>query len=308
MRKLIFILFLGFGSAFCPIHSNQTSEPIGISSTDTIQSPFCEGFTNPLFPPAGWTNSNPTLIFRVTQSGFTLGVGSAYCDFWNVAAGQTSDLTTPVFTPSLSGDSIGLDIAHCFFGSPDLVSLFNSTNGGVTYQLLVFNITPQPPISPQCTRPFIPTHASDWNRETYALPTGTNRLKFHAVSGFGDGVYIDSICVMHPVGIKTNNNNIPTSYSLYQNFPNPFNPITKIKFDIPKAPLSIGNGEGLGVRNITLIIYDALGREVATLVNKKLQPGSYEVEFEGKNYPSGIYLYRLTAGNFTESKTMVLIK
>jgi hypothetical protein len=91
-------------------------------------------------------------------------------------------------------------------------------------------------------------------------------------------------------------------FSLAQNYPNPFNPVTKIKFSIPAA---LSTGEGSGVR---LLVYDILGREVATLVNSTLKPGNYEVDFNGSNYASGIYFYQLTAGEFTETKRMVLIK
>lgn len=278
----------------------------GYSQNDSIQSPFCEGFNSLTFPPLGWTNSNATLIYRVPQSGFNLGVGSAYCDFWNIAAGQTGDLVSPIFTPTISGDSLGLDLAYCPFGSPDEVDLYCSTNGGQNFIFLVNIILPPPPPISGCTRPFIPSTRNEWSRKVYELPVGTNRIKFHAISGFGDGAYIDSICVMHPVGIVKNNNHIPTSFNLYQNYPNPFNPTTKIKFDIP--PLSVKNGEGPGVRNITLKVYDLLGREVATLVNEKLQPGTYEVEFNGSDFPSGAYFYKLETGDFTHTKKMVLIK
>lgn len=88
----------------------------------------------------------------------------------------------------------------------------------------------------------------------------------------------------------------PENYHLSQNYPNPFNPSTKIKFDIPKGSL------------VKLKIYDMLGREVATLVNEKLNPGSYEYEWNGMNLPSGVYFYKLESENFIETKRMVLVK
>jgi photosystem II stability/assembly factor-like uncharacterized protein len=86
-------------------------------------------------------------------------------------------------------------------------------------------------------------------------------------------------------GISKNPNNIPESFSLSQNYPNPFNPATKIEFSIP---LSRGVPEGQGV-SVTLKIYDILGREIATLVNERLKPGTYKVEFDGMNFSSGVY-------------------
>jgi hypothetical protein len=100
-------------------------------------------------------------------------------------------------------------------------------------------------------------------------------------------------------------NTIPDKFSLSQNYPNPFNPSTKIKFSIrpPLNPL-LGK-EGTGV---VLKVYDNLGREVAILVNERLQPGTYEVEWDATDLASGIYLYKLSATEFTETKRMVLIK
>ena len=98
-------------------------------------------------------------------------------------------------------------------------------------------------------------------------------------------------------------NTLPTSYGLSQNYPNPFNPSTKIKFTIPNSPLSFGEGQG-----VRLIVYDVLGNEVAELVDGEKQSGTYEVEFNGSNFSSGVYLYRLTAGSFSETKKLILLK
>jgi len=96
---------------------------------------------------------------------------------------------------------------------------------------------------------------------------------------------------------------LPQTFSLEQNYPNPFNPITTIKYSIPQTPLSLG--EGLGVR---LVIYDVLGTEIATLVNEEKPAGNYEVSFDAKSLSSGIYLYKLQAGSFTEIKKMTLLR
>jgi subtilisin family serine protease len=89
---------------------------------------------------------------------------------------------------------------------------------------------------------------------------------------------------------------IPNYYSLSQNYPNPFNPVTTIKYGIPKAG------------NVTLKIYDLLGREVAVLVNETRQPGFYTIDFNATNYASGIYLYKIESGSFSDVKKMMLIK
>lgn len=99
------------------------------------------------------------------------------------------------------------------------------------------------------------------------------------------------------IGI-TGNQNIPTQFKLYQNYPNPFNPVTKIKFSLP-------HGNDLLVK---LRIYDILGREVTTLINQQLKPGSYQLEWDASAYASGIYFYRIESESFTETKKMVLVK
>ena len=96
--------------------------------------------------------------------------------------------------------------------------------------------------------------------------------------------------------IVKNENNIPTEFNLSQNYPNPFNPETTIEFDIPKSTFT------------KLIIYDALGRITATLLNENLTAGSYQIKWYAGNFSSGIYYYQLKAGNFTETRSMILLK
>lgn len=89
---------------------------------------------------------------------------------------------------------------------------------------------------------------------------------------------------------------IPSVYSLSQNYPNPFNPVTTIKYGLPKSG------------NVTLKVYDLLGREVTTLVNEMKQPGIYSVEFNASNLASGVYLYKITSGDFSDVKKLLLVK
>ena len=110
------------------------------------------------------------------------------------------------------------------------------------------------------------------------------------------------------VNINNITNSLPGKYSLEQNYPNPFNPATKIKFDIPPDAGSslYSNTDGAG--SVKLIIYDAVGKEVVTLVNGKLPAGNYETEWNAANYPSGIYFYKLKTGSFEQVKKMMLLK
>jgi hypothetical protein len=118
---------------------------------------------------------------------------------------------------------------------------------------------------------------------------------------------------------------IPQVYALAQNYPNPFNPTTTIRFTIPysartgtSGPVAHGRdgspsdprgpGGSHVAGNVRLVVYDLLGRQVAVLVNEKKAPGSYDVKFDARNLASGMYLYRLTAGSFVETKKMVVMK
>ncbi len=105
------------------------------------------------------------------------------------------------------------------------------------------------------------------------------------------------------VGISQFSNEIPVNYKLYQNFPNLFNPLTKIKFDVPSKTETLSSLDA-----VRLVIYDVLGKEIIKLVNEKLNAGSYEVEFDGTDLPSGVYFYKLTNGSYAETKKMFLLK
>lgn len=98
------------------------------------------------------------------------------------------------------------------------------------------------------------------------------------------------------IGITNISSNIPAKYSIEQNYPNPFNPITNIKFDIVKSGL------------VKINIYDVLGRNTVSLVNQQMNPGSYKVDWDASAYPSGVYFYKLEAGEFTQTRKMVLVK
>lgn len=105
------------------------------------------------------------------------------------------------------------------------------------------------------------------------------------------------------IGIQLIGTEVPTAFSLQQNYPNPFNPTTKIRFDVPAN--SVGEAY---MRQVQMQIYDMLGREVAVLVNEKLSPGTYEVDWNAGGYPSGVYFYSLSTSKFSKTKKMVLLK
>ncbi|MFA5404421.1 MAG: T9SS type A sorting domain-containing protein [Ignavibacteria bacterium] len=99
-----------------------------------------------------------------------------------------------------------------------------------------------------------------------------------------------------PVGINNISSEIPDKFAMHQNYPNPFNPTTNIRFDLPKAT------------QVKLIIYDALGREIETLVNEIMKPGFYSYTFNGKNLASGVYFFKIITSDYTDIKKMLILK
>jgi hypothetical protein len=134
--------------------------------------------------------------------------------------------------------------------------------------------------------------AYHWNYTPYNFwePDSSEWYAIKALSIRTEG-YLDSL-----IGIVKIGTEVPKSYSLEQNYPNPFNPSTKIKFSVPKENF------------VEVIIYDAIGRETKKLVSDIMKPGTYEAEFDASNVTSGIYFYRITSKEFTQTKKMVLLK
>ncbi len=110
-----------------------------------------------------------------------------------------------------------------------------------------------------------------------------------------------------PVGVEeTKTETIPTEFVLEQNYPNPFNPTTTIKYSIPS--IAKANVAADFSQRTTLKVYDVLGREATTLVNKKQKPGNYQITFNASSLSSGVYYYQLKTGSFIQTKKMLLLK
>lgn len=147
----------------------------------------------------------------------------------------------------------------------------------------------------------LPIHLRYTDRDTTWTSDSSYTFKrefFASLVSYGDSV-VDStsqvISVDHLTAIE-NRSAVPTSFALYQNFPNPFNPTTVITYDIAKRS------------HVMLTVYDVLGRQVATLVNAEKSPGEYQAIFDASELPSGVYFYRIQAGNYTAVKKLMLVK
>jgi hypothetical protein len=136
------------------------------------------------------------------------------------------------------------------------------------------------------------------NSAVYSFTTFNNEPFCGGSFSVASGLPADNIAhlINRLIGIRRLNEKIPKNFTLYQNFPNPFNPSTRIKFSVVKSSI------------VSIEVFDVTGRRISTLVNNRFQPGTYEIDFNAAGLSSGVYFYRLRAGDFIQSKKMVLIK
>ena len=132
---------------------------------------------------------------------------------------------------------------------------------------------------------YSPTNTSVSASVLNALYNASDHLPVFALLSFGN-----------PTGIVSDHNTVPASLVLYQNYPNPFNPSTIISYGLPKD------------ENVVLKLYNTLGQELKTLISERQSSGQHSFRFSADNLTSGIYLYRLTAGSFSQSKKMIILK
>jgi len=125
---------------------------------------------------------------------------------------------------------------------------------------------------------------------------GHNNINFDNGSSQSNVIYWILTRMYNPIGINTISNEIPARFNLYQSYPNPFNPSATIKFDLSKQS------------TVKLIIYDAIGREIAVLVNGDLKAGTYSADWNASGSASGVYFYKLESGDFVQTKKMILVK
>ena len=251
------------------------------------------------------------------QTGFISGGNTGYNTFLskttNSGINWTKHNVSGIYKKAKSISFINENIG--WIGCDENV-LIKTTNGGVNFQILDFG-RPQSWTTPKV---FFRDEYNGWaavnNPSGQLLNTTNGGLNWHiqfdcGTAGISSFHFIDNNtgwCGGYGFVLKTTNGGnyitsvsvtgemIPGKYSISQNYPNPFNPVTNIKFGIPKSGF------------VKITVYDLLGREVITLVNEQMQPGSYNVDWDASNYPSGVYFYMLESGNYYESKKMVLIK
>jgi hypothetical protein len=231
-------------------------------------------------PPPGWTIINTDSNFTFWQYIYAAVGGPSFpgarairINYYSYAEniGTKDIIRTKVFNNVNPNDSITFDYAYAF-RSPyeDRLTVKISIDGGNTFPYTIFDKQGSNlgTTSPSSSG-FVPT-ASQW---------GTFACRYGAVTG------------VEPI-----TNFTPEKFELVQNYPNPFNPTTNIKYYIAKSSF------------VTLKIYDILGKEIMTLVNSNLKAGEYELKFNASSVPSGVYFYKIVAGNFTDTKKMLIVK
>ena len=135
----------------------------------------------------------------------------------------------------------------------------------------------------------------------YSITNRTTLLQTNIVNPtdleiIDDIIYVTSSPAGQPAVVKAMNKTNFSTFILEHNYPNPFNPTTTIRYNIPELSF------------VTLKVYDVLGNEISALVNEELPAGSYEVEFDGSGLTSGIYYYQVKAGNYADVKKMIFLK
>lgn len=203
--------------------------------------------------------------------------------------------STPLWTSTGDSDEVN-SVAFSKNGRFLCSASWGSYYTGSAYNLKVFktsHITNIPWFKASSSGSFFCSAISDDGQTVIGTGKG-----IHA-RGFGSGGILYNMLIdtsENPLGINNNQNTIPHNHALSQNYPNPFNPSTLITYDIPKD----------GIVKIT--VFDVAGKEVSTLVNKFQKSGKYSVSFDGSNFTSGVYFYKIETPGFTETKKMILIK
>ena len=260
-------------------------------------------------PPYIWMGTNNTKIYYSSNNGTN----------WTAQA-TTGEINSYAiwFHPiilngmGLAGGATLLQTTNSGTNWTPLTSMGSGNFGGITSTPLIVDALLYQPVWYVRTTNVIyysTNFGVNWSAE-YTNPTTTTQYRHISLAYPGRGIWavgtLGKITYHSPLmDIAKLSSEVPANYSLHQNYPNPFNPSTKIKFDIPSYGFPTGT---FGNDRVLLKVFDITGKEVATLVNEHLQPGTYEVTFDGSNLTSGVYFYKLTAGNYSETKKLVLLK
>ncbi|HMS65521.1 MAG TPA: T9SS type A sorting domain-containing protein [Ignavibacteria bacterium] len=276
------------------INKNFTSKPdifesfAGIRevlySQDSVQTSLNIELFEGFFPPIGWKVYNEDGYITFNQyngvNGPTLGgTNSVIMDFFDYnIPGQRDTMFSKIYSGLVISDTIRFDYAYAQYNTSSFIDSLTvriSADGGLTFPLEIFRKGGIPlSTAPQTTAFFIPSNSTQWKSFKFSL----------------GGV----------VSVNNDLSNFPDKYILDQNFPNPFNPSTKIRYQLP-------------VSNFVVIkIFNIQGKEIATLVNEKQSAGKHEINFDANSVSgglsSGVYFYNFNSEGYSETKRMMFLK
>ena len=257
--------------------------------------------------PGGYCDS--TFVFSIADNAwvFTIpGKPMATSNIWNTVSAKVINDTVRLFAPGAYNVSAkdNFDVLGCgLLVIPVELASFTASVGENSVQLNWTTATETNNFGFEVQRAitgsefekvgFIPGYGTTTERKSYSfndanLAVGNYTYRL---------IQIDLDGTRYTVGtIEAEVTFVPQKYALFQNYPNPFNPSTTIKYQLPEKS------------QVTLRIYDVLGNLITSLVNTEQNAGSYEVVLDASDYSSGVYLYTITAGKFTDSKKLILIK
>jgi len=294
-----------------PSDSTASSETRNLTLRRVGMLPLNESFEGATFPPAEWTltGSGTQYWTKSSPGGYGQGTSSAKYDYWTAQASTGEQaLISNQFPAVVAGQNyLRFNYAAAYYSATAIDSCIveTSTNAGTTWTRLLgmyqstaltsgYNSSPVMS-TVSSTSSFTPT-ATQWATKILTMPIGTNKVRFTAKSAYGNNLYIDNITAGGPTGVENPLTLTPDKYSLAQNYPNPFNPTTKISFSLPKQGF------------VSLKVFDITGREVASLINEIKTQGVYSIDFNGAEFASGVYFYKIEASGFIDTKRMILVK
>ena len=257
------------------------SNSMGFGFIDTTETKLNVELFESFFPPLGWRVLNQDGFITFNQytgaNGPSIGGSkSVLMRFYDYnIPGQRDTMYSKSYRGLTIYDTLRFDRAYAQYNSLgtniDSLTVNISTDGGITFPIEAFRKGGiELSTAPITTSFFIPQNSTQWITYEFSL-SGT-------------------------VSVNNYSDNIPLKFSLNQNYPNPFNPSTVISYDLPVSG------------NVSVRIFDMLGKEIKTLVNEFQSPGSHKVNFNSDGLSSGIYFYQLNTEGFSEIKRMVLLK
>lgn len=315
------------GGNWSTVTSGTTEHLLGLSFFGSSIGTICGNLGTILYTTNGglnWQTGQPTGYLVTFYSAFMVNTSAGYCVgvntiFSPLVAKSTDGGANWIYSSFLLNNNEGTLRDIYFFDTQNGIAVSNlwngqggvsrTTNGGVNWTTQIFSLGLYGVDFPSATIGYTVgltgtimksiNSGLSWTPQTSGTSVFLSSVDFiDSLTGYacGDAGTILKTTNGGITSVSGNQNQTPQEFSLSQNYPNPFNPKSNIKYQISK------------LSEVKLVILDILGREVAVLINEQLSPGSYEVEWDGSDYSSGVYFYKLITGYYSETRKMILLK